>query len=115
MINTAKNFLDMADQQLTIAGPETQVSASPNLSIEERLPIHSPLGVYVPLPEADTLGWTGPIGEHSLPEAFASVNVATGINVPHWKKMSAYCGPGAMIAVGKNSIMLNASVTLCTL
>ena len=101
IMNSAKNFLDKADLQLTVASPEVPISASPNQSIEERLPIHCPLGAYLPLPETDNGAWTNPIQEHSLPEAFESVNVSTGENVPQWKTMSAFCGPGAMIAVGE--------------
>ena len=102
MINSAKNFLDNADLQLTGACPETLITASPNQSIEERLPIHSPLGTYFPLPVVDNGAWSGPIGDHSLPEAYESVDVSYGENVPKWKTMSAFCGPGAMIAVGED-------------
>lgn len=98
--STAKSLLDNADLQLTGASPEALISASPNESIEERLPIHSPLSTYLPLPDADNGAWSSPIGDHSLPEAYESVNVSTGGNVPKWKTMSAFCGPGAMIAVG---------------
>lgn len=38
--------------------------------------------------------------QHSLPEVNASIEVDNGTNVPWWRTMFSYFGPGALVAVG---------------
>ena len=100
MIDGAKIFLDLTDQQLSLPRQDLTVPDTATTETVIAPAQYSAFGVYFPL-QADDTAWSRPVGENSLPEAFGSVPVATGANVPTWKTYSAFLGPGAMIAVGK--------------
>lgn len=99
MIDSAKNFLDLADQQLSVPQPVLPLVDSDDLVIMETPPLYSGLAMYSPL-QRDYSSWRRPVTDHSLPEAFGTVPVHRGAGVSVWKAWSSYCGPGAMIAVG---------------
>mmetsp|Transcript_16 Transcript_16/g.18 ORF Transcript_16/g.18 Transcript_16/m.18 type:complete len:461 (+) Transcript_16:1-1383(+) len=62
-------------------------------------PMHTATGTYLPISTGDE-AWTAEVTENSLPEAFGTVSVNNGPNVPLWKTFTSFVGPGAMIAVG---------------
>ena len=56
------------------------------------------LGQSMELPTTCT-GWRKSIDEVSMPEIYRTVEIP-GFDAQWWKKLFAYCGPGAIVAVG---------------
>ena len=80
MIDGAKIFLDLTDQQLSLPRQSLPVPDTTDTETVIAPAQYSAFGVYFPL-QADDTAWSRPVGENSLPEAFGSVPVATGANV----------------------------------
>lgn len=102
MIDSAKTFLDRADQHLSASLPVSPAVDTEESAVMESPPMYSALAMYSPL-QRDYEAWTRPIGDNSMPEAFGTVPVNRGAGVSRWKTWTSYCGPGAMIAVGTDS------------
>jgi hypothetical protein len=99
MIDSAKTFLDRADQHLSAVLPVLPATDPEEAAVMETPPMYSTVAMYSPL-QRDYTAWTRPVGDNSMPEAFGTVPVHRGENVSMWKAWTSYCGPGAMIAVG---------------
>ena len=98
MNDSGKNFLDRADEQLTVMQPNATDSEAPAPAVvtPSKFSIFS---MYSPLQTQEN-GWNGEVIDNSLPEVFGTIPIARGENVPMWKTWSTFFGPGAMVAVG---------------
>ena len=98
MNDSSKNFLDLADEQLTVLQPNatTSEAATPTTEAPAKFTIFS---MYSPLQTQEN-GWNGAVVDNSMPEVFGTVPILRGEGVPVWKTWSTFFGPGAMVAVG---------------
>lgn len=98
MTESSKNFLDLADEQLTVLqqNATTAEVATPTTETPQKSSIFS---MYSPLQTQET-AWNGPVVDNSMPEVFGTVPILRGEGVPMWKTWSTFFGPGAMVAVG---------------
>ena len=111
MIDSAKTFLDRADQHLSAPQAVSPNADSEVSAVMETPPMYSALPMYSPL-QRDYEAWTRPLGDNSMPEAFGTVPVNRGAGVSMWKAWTSYCGPGAMIAVGMDLNDMNSTYNL---
>lgn len=100
MNDSGKNFLDRADEQLTVLQPNATDSVAPAPAVVTPAKF-SIFSMYSPLQTQEN-GWNGEVIDNSLPEVFGTIPIARGENVPMWKTWSTFFGPGAMVAVGRS-------------
>ena len=105
MIESSKNFLDLADEQLIVLQSNAVASeaVAPTVVTARKASIFS--SMYSPLQTQEN-GWNGVVVDNSLPEVFGTIPILRGENVPMWKTWSTFFGPGAMVAVGLSDLIL---------
>ena len=110
MIDSGKNFLDRADEQLTVLqlNATTSEAAVPTVVTPPKSFICS---MYSPLQTQED-GWNGAVIDNSLPEVFGTIPIVRGENVPMWKTWSTFFGPGAMVAVGGPDIIFSQNLVI---